>query len=188
MTKSSKAMAQTSNRILSEISKAKHLSNDVFPLIGSFGNVTSDLEYFAVKESMSMQSLRRKYYLWINNGKQYSAIVDRRVIRNFHISNDNAFSILLGYWSKSHSILQAYKDFASHCEREYGYLPEGFSLVNARRLLKNILKVNNTTPSDVTPERCKICKAKQNEIKNLIKELMAIHKDCKNCDAILSSM
>ena len=127
MTKSSKAMAQTSNRILSEISKAKHLSNDVFPLIGSFGNVTSDLEYFAVKESMSMQSLRRKYYLWINNGKQYSAIVDRRVIRNFHVSNDKAFSILLGYWSKSHSILQAYKDFASHCEREYGYLPEGFS-------------------------------------------------------------
>ena len=170
MTKSSKAMAQTSNRILSEISKAKHLSNDVFPLIGSFGNVTSDLEYFAVKESMSMQSLRRKYYLWINNGKQYSAIVDRRVIRNFHVSNEKVFSILLGYWSKSHSILQAYKDFASHCEREYGYLPEGFSLVNARRLLKNILKVNNTTPSDVTPERCKICKAKQNEIKNLIKE------------------
>ena len=186
MTKSPKTMTQISNNILSEISKAKHLSDKVFPLIGKFGRVTSDIEYYAAKESMSMQSVRRKYYLWINNGKQYSAIIDRRVIRNFRASDDKAFSILLGYWSKSRSVSQAYKDFASYCEREYGYIPGGFSIVNARRLLRNILKVNNTTPCDVSPERCKTCKARQKEIKNLIRELMAVQKGCKNCDAILS--
>lgn len=187
MTKVTKAMGQASRKILSDISKAEHLSNEVFPFIGSRDGVTNDLKYFAEKEGVSMQSLRRKYYQWLHNGKKYSAIIDGRTTRNFQVPDDKAFSILLGYWAKSRTVSQAHKDFVSHYEREYGYLPEGFSIANARRLLNNFLKARAAIASDVAPERCKACKSKRAKIKNLIRELIAMQKECKGCDAMAIS-
>lgn len=187
MTKVTKVMGHTSRKILSDISKAKHLSNEVFPLIGRRNGATNDLKYFADKEGVSMQTLRRKYYLWLHNGKKYSAIIDGRTIRNFQVADDKAFSILLGYWAKSRTVSQAHKDFTSHCEREYGYLPEGFSIANARRLLNNFFKTNAAIASDVTPERCKACRSKRAKIKNLIRELIATQKECKGCNAMVMS-
>ena len=167
--------------------EAIRLARDVFPKIKESQTVCSSLRYYASQNGYAYGTFRRKYYNWLQEcerrpeGNGAWAIIDGRSLRAGLVREEQFFKDVLNAYQRRKTFKAAYDEVLAEYA-EMGLRPPcGCSLTNLVRHKERLGSL--FTPHD-TP-RCDSCNELWQRLASLLDELVALQKNCTNCDKLL---